>query len=134
MVTALQSFALLKEFKLSIDEPRNGDARVDNAIHALIEHHTGLRKLTIAGFQLVGRGCAALCAALATSSLSKLHLQFNALNFDGLGAFFGHIDDTGHLQMALQEIPRSRYLKSIVQDIYVKLRGSLSSLHFQCAR
>ena len=95
LVTALQSFASLKEFKLSIDQPRNDDARVDNVIHALIGHHTGLRKLTIAGFQLVGRGCAALCAALATSSLSELHLQFDALNFNGPGAFFGHINDTG---------------------------------------
>jgi hypothetical protein len=92
LVSALRSFHSLKEFKLSIDEPRRGDARVDNVINALIEHHTGLRKLTVAGFQLLmGRGC----AALATSSLSELHLQFDTLNFDGPGAFFGHINDTG---------------------------------------
>jgi hypothetical protein len=50
----------------------------------LIEHHTGLKKLTIQDFLLGTRGC----AALATSTLTELHLQHGVqINEDGARAF-----------------------------------------------
>jgi hypothetical protein len=54
---------------------------VDYVIDVLIEHHTGLKKLTIQGFLLGTRGC----AALATSSLTELHLM-SCISIDDEGA------------------------------------------------
>jgi hypothetical protein len=47
LVSALRMFASLKEVNLYNHYPRNGGARVDDIIKALIGHHTGLKKLTI---------------------------------------------------------------------------------------
>ena len=72
LVSALQRFGSLKEFKLSNHTATPGDIRVDDDVFdALIEHHTGLTKLTIDGFD-IGRGG---YAALATSSVTELYLN-----------------------------------------------------------
>ena len=72
LVSALQRFGSLKEFKLSNHTATPGDIRVDDdVIDALVEHHTGLKKLIIDGFD-IGRGG---CAALATSSVTELYLN-----------------------------------------------------------
>ena len=72
LISALQSFVSLKEFKLSNHTATPGDIRVDDdVIDALVKHHTGLKKLTFDGFD-IGRGG---CAALVTSSLTELYLN-----------------------------------------------------------
>jgi hypothetical protein len=82
LLSALQRFGSLKEFKLSNHTDTPGDIRVDDdVIDALIEHHTGLTKLTIDGFD-IGRGG---CAALATSPLTELYLM-RCMNIDDEGA------------------------------------------------
>jgi Ran GTPase-activating protein (RanGAP) involved in mRNA processing and transport len=74
MVSALRRFHSLKEVRLShfSHTSRNNGVCVDYVINALIEHHTDLTKLIITGMD-IGRGG---CAALATSSLNELHLQY----------------------------------------------------------
>ena len=54
LVSALQSFVSLKEFKLYNHYPRNNSVYVDDIIEALIGHHTGLKKLTIKGMHNEG--------------------------------------------------------------------------------
>jgi hypothetical protein len=75
----------LKEFKLSNHTAAPGDIRVDDdVIDALVEHHTGLKKLIIDGFD-IGRG---RCAALATSSVTELYLnQCNHIDEEGARVF-----------------------------------------------
>jgi hypothetical protein len=65
LCSALRRFHSLKEVKLSNYISRNN--HVDYVIDALIEHHTGLTKLTIIGMDIGRTGC----AALATSSLKS---------------------------------------------------------------
>ena len=84
MVSALRRFHSLQEVKLSHHSPRNNGVCVDEVIDALTEYHTGLKKLTIEGFRMGRKGC----AALATSSLTELHLQHGVhINDEGARAF-----------------------------------------------
>jgi Ran GTPase-activating protein (RanGAP) involved in mRNA processing and transport len=84
MVSALRRFYSLKEVKLSHHSPKNNGVCVDDIIEDLIEHHTGLKKLTIQGFRMGRVGC----AALATSTLTELYLQYGVqINEDGARAF-----------------------------------------------
>ena len=82
LVSSLQRFDSLREFTLSSDR----GSSADDVIDALIEHHTCLRKLTIKGMDIGRIGC----AALATSSLTELHLHLQYgvhINEDGARAF-----------------------------------------------
>jgi len=84
MVSALRRFHSLKEVKLSHHSPRNNGVCVDEVIDALTEYHTGLRKVTIERFRMGRKGC----SALATSSLTELHLQYGVhINDEGARAF-----------------------------------------------
>jgi len=84
LVSALRRFASLKEVNLYNHYPRNYGVCVDDIIEALIGHHTGLKKLTIKGFDIGRVGC----ATLATSSLTELHLQpFVHINGEGAREF-----------------------------------------------
>jgi Ran GTPase-activating protein (RanGAP) involved in mRNA processing and transport len=84
LVSSLRRFASLREVNLYNHSSRNGGARVDYVIDALIEHHTGLEKLTIKGMDIGRVGC----SALATSSLNELHLQYGVcINKEGARAF-----------------------------------------------
>jgi hypothetical protein len=61
LITALQRFATLKEFTLSIHydtigRPGYNNVFADDIINVLIEYHTGLRKLKIAGFHIGNQG------------------------------------------------------------------------------
>jgi hypothetical protein len=77
--------------------------------------------VTIEGLRMERGGC----AAIAISSLTELHLQFCP-----------HIDEEGARVFAtgLARKKRSRYLKSIIQEISLILRGVLSSPHSRRAR
>ena len=84
MVSALRRFHSLKEVRLSHHSPRNNGVCVDEVIDALTEYHTGLRKVTIERFRMGRKGC----SALATSSLTELHLQYGVhINDEGARAF-----------------------------------------------
>jgi Ran GTPase-activating protein (RanGAP) involved in mRNA processing and transport len=84
LATSLRRFHSLKEFKLFNQSARNSEACVDDIIEYLIEHHICLRKVTISDFHIGTRGC----SALATSSLTELHLQYCPhVNEEGVRAF-----------------------------------------------
>ena len=86
MVSALRRFHSLREVRLSHynHSSINNGARVDYVIDALIEHHTGLRRLIMTGMDIGRIGF----AALAASSLNELHLQYGVhINDEGARAF-----------------------------------------------
>jgi Ran GTPase-activating protein (RanGAP) involved in mRNA processing and transport len=95
LITALRRFASLKEFKLSIHydaigRPGYNNVFADDVINVLIEYHTGLRKLKIAGFHIGSQGC----AALSTSSITELYIDGLEV-LAGLNTSRGRVFTTG---------------------------------------
>ena len=86
----------VKEFKLSKDrDHRYDNASADDVIDALIEHHTGLRKLTIQGFCMGRTGCSARQLLPSTNFICNMVHKFMRMGRE-------------HSQLALQGIPHSR--------------------------
>lgn len=127
LISTLEGFHSLKEFKLSTSIPFDDRFSVDAVIDAVLTGHTGLRKLSVQGFLIGRRGC----AALAKSNLIELQLR-TTIDDEGASIFETDIvrnvtlntldigptrfgTESGRQQSILVAIPRCRVVKLVLQ-------------------